>query len=168
MVVTVLRKSRREVDAGRLQARALRLLELLKLPPHSELNVLLLSDDALKSLHRKHFGLNTRTNVISFGQWKGGFSEIRSLAAGRLRGVPIPLGDIAISVDRARAEAEAAGIALDSRLTQLVIHGLLHILGHEHERGGPKASAMRKAESRLFEAVHGGRPGVRNPNGGNA
>ena len=149
MRITIVRRSRRRVDVSLLRARASRLLKRLRTPSSSELNVILESDPAVRRLHRRYFGLNTKTNVISFGQWEGDPARVRDQWSGRTANLPLPLGDVVISVDRAKAEADAAGMSLDTRVAQLLIHGVLHLLGHEHERGGKSARSMEQEESRL-------------------
>ena len=63
------------------------------------------------------------TNVISFPMGEGMFSDI----------TPHLLGDVVISIDTAEREATEAGITLDERLSQLLIHGVLHLFGYDHE-----------------------------------
>ena len=90
---------------------------------------LLTGDETLHRLNRDFRGKDAPTDVLSFPS-------------------PSPdggLGDIAISVDRAREQAAAYGHALDSELQILLLHGVLHLLGHDHEidRG-----QMRRLETR--------------------
>lgn len=63
------------------------------------------------------------------------------------------LGDLIISVEKARSEAEAAAIPFYERLLSLIIHGLLHVLGFDHEKGGNEARRMRYRERKLFAYV---------------
>lgn len=65
----------------------------------------------------------------------------------------IIIGDIAISLERAEEEAEAADQHLYERIFALIIHGLLHILGFDHENGKDEARKMRYREKKLLDYV---------------
>ncbi len=77
--------------------------------------------------------------MISFSYQDGFESEI--------------LGDVIISVEQAQKEAEAAGLPTYERLAALIIHGLLHVLGFDHEKGGAEARRMRYKEKKLLDYV---------------
>jgi len=63
---------------------------------------------------------------------------------------PTLLGDVAVSIDTAVKEGKKAGISLEERLTELLVHGILHLLGYDHENNEQKAEEMeRKSESLL-------------------
>ncbi|MEL6297881.1 MAG: rRNA maturation RNase YbeY [Pseudomonadota bacterium] len=98
-----------------------------------------LSDDAhLQDLNRQHRGQDKPTNVLSFPS------------------PPMPgadggtyLGDIAISFDTVASEAEAARISLKDHATHMLLHGLLHLLGHDHEDDA-EAERMEAMETRIL------------------
>jgi probable rRNA maturation factor len=90
-------------------------------------------------MNRKCFGKDAPTNVISFSYHDGFDAEV--------------MGDMIISVERAQEEAQAAGIPFYERLFALIIHGLLHILGFDHERGGSEARRMKYREKKLLRYV---------------
>lgn len=90
----------------------------------------LLTDDLeLQRLNREFLGRDYPTDVLSF-------------PSGEKSG---PLGDVAISVERAAAQARALGHALEAEVAVLMLHGVLHLLGFDHERD---AGGMRRAEKR--------------------
>ena len=64
-----------------------------------------------------------------------------------------PLGDIAICVPVARIQAKAGGHPVDQEILMLMVHGILHLLGHDHEGSGHEARRMRREEKRLLEAM---------------
>jgi rRNA maturation RNase YbeY len=69
---------------------------------------------------------------------------------------------VVISVQTARRQARAGDWTLQEELNRLLLHGVLHLLGHDHERGGPSAERMRAEEARLSSAlVAGGVPCAR-------
>ncbi|MCL4257331.1 MAG: rRNA maturation RNase YbeY [Anaerolineales bacterium] len=89
--------------------------------PQAELTVVLTGDARLRALNRQYRGMDKPTDVLSFG-------DIDQLSeSGNLY-----LGDVVISVPRARAQAKAAGHSLHAELQLLAVHGALHLLGHDH------------------------------------
>ena len=63
------------------------------------------------------------------------------------------LGDVVISLPAARRQARERGHALEEELRTLLIHGVLHLLGHDHERGGAPARRMRQQEADLRKSL---------------
>jgi probable rRNA maturation factor len=112
----------------------------------AELSVWLCSDSAIRDLHRTYFGLDTATNVISFAQREGQFAELE----------PEVLGDVVISVDTARRDAEEAGVPFEDEVAYLLIHGVLHLLGYDHEgQEAHRAAEMEAKEEELYRlALH--------------
>lgn len=92
------------------------------------------------------------TNVISF-----------SLQEGECSGVnPNALGDVLISADTAAREAEEGGIPFFERLSFLLLHGILHLAGYDHERSGEaEAIRMQGKEQQLFRILK--KEGLLNP-----
>jgi len=106
-----------------------------------DLSILLTDDRKISALNRKCFGKDSPTNVISFSYLDGFQDEV--------------LGDLIISVERAQQEAQLAGMPFYERLFALIIHGLLHVLGFDHEKGGPEARRMRYREHKLLGYLTG-------------
>ncbi len=98
-----------------------------------EVVVVISDDDALQALNCRFRGLNQPTDVLSFSD------DSRGPYAGGLGSFPRYLGDIVISVDRARAQADAVGATLTQELQVLVTHGTLHLLGYDHATPDEKA-----------------------------
>jgi len=92
----------------------------------SEVVIVISDDDALEDLNRRFRGVARPTDVLSFeNQTRGPYS----IGTG---GFPRHLGDVVISLDRAREQADAAGGALKDELRLLAVHGVLHLLGYDH------------------------------------
>ena len=109
--------------------------------PDSELAVTVVSDRGIRDLNRDFLGKDRPTNVISFALNEGECSGIN----------PNVLGDVVISATTANREAVEAGIPFDERLTFLLLHGILHLVGYDHERSGPEeAERMESKEQELF------------------
>lgn len=95
----------------------------LALPGDAELSLLFTDDAQMRRLNAEWRGVDKPTNVLSFPgraspQPGGGASPL--------------LGDIALAAETVRREADEAGLALEDHLAHLLVHGLLHLLGHDH------------------------------------
>jgi len=122
-----------DVHFDLLRARGELLLTLLG-QAERELSVLLVGDAEMRRLNAHYRGRDKATNVLAFAMREAGEGEERLL------------GDVVLSVDTAHREAEQRKSPLQFRLTQLLIHGLFHLLGYDHERGEKEAAIMEKAE----------------------
>jgi probable rRNA maturation factor len=83
----------------------------------STATIAFVSDDRIRQLNRRYRGFDRATDVLSFP------TGDEDLA----------LGDIAISVETARAQARQNGLTLEQEIAQLILHGLLHLCGYDHE-----------------------------------
>lgn len=109
--------------------------------PDSELTIVLTDDARLRKLNRDYLGVDAPTDVLSFPA-----SETNPETGARY------LGDILISVPYAANSAAKAGHPLESEVQLLVVHGVLHLLGHDHAE--PKAKArMWKAQREILIAL---------------
>jgi len=105
--------------------------------PHvggGELSLLLVTDRAVRVLNRDYRGKDKATDVLSFPQD----------APGGL------LGDVVISLDTAKRQAAERGLALSDELVRLLVHGVCHLRGFDHETGDADARRMAKEERRLL------------------
>lgn len=108
--------------------------------PDSELSVVIVGDRSIRQLNRDYLGRDKATNVISF-----------SMQEGECAINPLLLGDVVISAATCAREALEAGIAFEARLCFLLLHGILHLTGYDHERSGPEEAARMEArEQELF------------------
>lgn len=112
----------------------------------AEISVWLASDEDIRELHRDYFGLDTPTNVISFAQRDGEFADVE----------PEMLGDVVVSYETARRDALEAGTDPEDEVAFLLIHGILHLVGYDHE-GDRKADApeMEEKEAELYKLILG-------------
>ncbi|ACL05015.1 protein of unknown function UPF0054 [Desulfatibacillum aliphaticivorans] len=108
--------------------------------PDSELSVLIVDGGRMAELHEEYVGKQGPTNVLAFPMTEGPFNEIN----------PEIIGDVVICTDVAAKEAEDAGVDLYTRALELLIHGILHLVGHDHAE--PEETALMQAkEAELFE-----------------
>jgi probable rRNA maturation factor len=129
------------VDVVALRARARALLGAVG-HARSELSIALVDDAGMRALNRGWRGRDRSTDVLSFSLLEGEGSAHR----GGL------LGDVVISVETAAAQAAARHRALDDEVLRLLIHGLLHVLGHDHEKD-EEARIMEAEQRRLWRRV---------------
>jgi probable rRNA maturation factor len=109
---------------------------------HRELSIVLTGDTQIQKLNRIYRKKNRPTDVLSFSQEEGEMGE----HAGRL------LGDVVVSIPTARKQAEDRGRDLVSELTMLLAHGLLHLLGWDHQTEA-EDRRMRRETDRLCAAA---------------
>jgi probable rRNA maturation factor len=136
--------------ARSLSADGRALLKLLSLE-HYELSLVLTSDSAIRALNRCFLGKDRATDVLSFPQLEC-FAD-RTAQTPLDPNMPAPLGDLVISIDTARRQAEQLGIAPESRLRTLLIHGLLHLVGYDHENSRADARRMFAKERELAASL---------------
>ena len=132
--------------AARLARHARRLLRALRLDG-AELSVVLVADREMRTLNRRWRGHDRPTDVLSFAQREG--------PGGAPGGL---LGDVVISVDAARRQARQRGETLGREADRLLIHGLLHLLGYDHERSAAEARRMARRERALARVLEPGAP----------
>jgi len=135
------RQRRFPVDAPRLVRQAQRCLEHLGLGG-AVVSVLLVNDRGMRALNRRFRGVGRTTDVLAFPLHEGGPEAVRA----RVAGDDPELGDVVISVERARAQAARAGVKPEAELALLLVHGILHLTGLDHETGPAEAARMRAAE----------------------
>jgi len=131
----------RTAGGSRYTSRSRRLLQGLRRATRRSafgVTLLITSDREIRALNRRHLGHDRTTDVLSFP------------GSGTLEPGTAHLGDIAVSLPRARRQARRAGWPLDSEMALLLTHGYLHLLGHDHETDD---GAMHRLEARLLERV---------------
>jgi rRNA maturation RNase YbeY len=104
-----------------------------------DLSILFVDNGKITALNKKLFAKDRPTNVISFSYMDGLPDEV--------------LGDIIISIERAQEEAQAAGTAFYERLFALIVHGLTHVMGYDHEADVRERRRMQYRERRLMDFV---------------
>jgi len=113
------------------------LLRALK-QSRAELSIALVGDREMRPLNAKYRKKNQTTDVLSF------FVEDQPVSGGKI------LGDVVISVEQARCQAKERGKTLKSEMATLLIHGILHLLGYDHEKSPRQARIMFAYERKLY------------------
>ncbi len=111
-----------------------------------EVSLVVTNDAEIQALNRQYRGIDRPTDVLSFPQTEG------PGAFPRPPGVPLHLGDIVISYDRVREQAREYGHSERRELAYLAVHGLLHLLGFDHQTE-PERQRMRRAEEAALSEI---------------
>jgi len=119
--------------------------------PEGELSILFTGDSEMKKLNYSYRRISRTTDVLSFPS-KGAGGHVRTGGD-----APEMLGDIAVSIPAARRQAKSIGSSLERETLFLLVHGLLHILGYDHERSKKSAAQMERLQKRLMSVGYSGR-----------
>ena len=134
----------RPLNLARIQTMAQAILDDLGCP-EGELSILFVDDRRIQDLNREYRHKDRPTNVLSFAMREGDYAQVS----------PHLLGDVVISVDTAAAEAQKAGIGLGEHMAWLLIHGILHLFGFDHERSEQDAAKMETRTLDLMKKIKG-------------
>ena len=148
------RQRRHRIAAKRLITTASAILSGLGCPDDTELSVSIVGDRSIRIINRDYLNRDRTTNVIAFSLQEGDCSGVN----------PHALGDVVISADTAAREADNGGMEFFERLVFLLLHGILHLCGYDHERSGEAAAKkMEQKERQLLKTLK--REGLLNPTG---
>ncbi len=106
----------------------------------AEVTVSLVNNSEIKKLNSEYRNINEKTDVLSFPMCDDGKYDINNDTGAAL------LGDIVISLEKAAEQAKRYGHELQRELAFLTVHGMYHLLGYDHEKGGIEAVKMREKE----------------------
>lgn len=116
-------------------------------PVPAEVSIVLVTDKDIKDLNRRYRGVEEATDVLAFPMQEGEFSGLH----------PHLLGDVVISVERAKEQAGKLKHGFEEELSLLTIHGILHLLGYD-DRIAKDRKKMRVREREILKAVTGVSP----------
>ncbi len=123
-------------------------------PFDAEMSVLFTDDAGIRRINAEHRGIDSATDVLSFplcdfvrGECKTPESET-DLDTGRL-----PIGDMVLSLEHAKAQAEEYGHGLARECAYLTVHSVLHLLGFDHTDEGPEKATMREKEEEILKRL---------------
>jgi probable rRNA maturation factor len=126
-------------DPEKIKTKARKILNVLECFD-GELSVVLVDDEQMSSLNWQYRKRRGPTNVLAFAMRDGEFGAIS----------PELLGDLVISLPTAQREAAEAGIPLDTMFSRLLVHGILHLVGFDHEQGEDAAREMDERSAELL------------------
>lgn len=135
-------------DAALLERAVAAVLEAEGRRTPLEVSVLITDDAELHRLNREYRGIDAPTDVLSFAA----DADDGPMFA-QPPGMPRYLGDLAISYERVLAQAAEYGHSQARELAFLAVHGTLHLLGYDHERGSEDAAVMRGREEAIMQIL---------------
>ena len=109
----------------------------------AEVSILLLDDEGITGLNEQYLKKTGPTDVISFPMHDGAFPGVQ----------PQLLGDIAISLETAQRQADRRGVSLHEEVTALLVHGMLHLIGYDHELSPADSRRMKAKERKVLAQV---------------
>ncbi len=113
------------------------------------LSIAIVNDEEIRRLNRDYRASDRATDVLSFSQEEGD-----ALIDAGARDAPHELGDVVVSLETAARQAKIGNWQLQEELVRLLLHGVLHLLGYDHEGDPGEARKMRAAEQRLARVLH--------------
>ena len=122
MVEILNRQRRRKLNAKQWREFGERALEIIG-PDNRDATIVFVSDAAIRKLNRQFRGKDYATDVLSFPAQAEAFEV----------GAGANLGEVVISIDRAQTQAKENGLTITNEIQQLILHGLLHLSGYDHE-----------------------------------
>ena len=139
-VEIVRRDAGKQFPSRRLKKIANRVLELVQ-RDQAELSLALVGNTEMRKLNARFRNKDYPTDVLSFPAQDGVPTGVRLL------------GDVVISVDKAKQQARERKRTLDEEMVTLLIHGVLHLLGYDHERSAKDAKIMMQLEKKIYGAL---------------
>ena len=136
------RQSEGRISQGEMRKRAHAVLNALG-SPEAELSIVLVDDTEITVLNRQYLHREGATNVIAFPMREGAYADIS----------PELLGDVVISVETAAREGKAADLTTETRLEDLLVHGILHLFGYDHENDPDDVRRMEEKHQELIALI---------------
>ena len=112
----------------------------------AELGIMFVGDQGMRGLNRRYRGKDRTTDVLAFPMREAFTPHVS-------RRTPDMLGDVVISVPTAWRQAKEAGRSLDEELAWLLVHGILHLCGYDHERSEKEARRMHRRERMILRSI---------------
>lgn len=111
--------------------------------PEGELSLLLVNDLEMEGLNSFYRGILRPTEVLSFPMKEGEMTHVN----------PHLLGDVVISTEMVKRQAQQEGISFEQRLKYILVHGILHLFGFDHERSEEDAIKMEEREREILRKL---------------
>ena len=125
------RQSRHKIALKKIKQTVQVILDALDCPD-GEISILIVDDPQIEELNQQYLNREGPTNVIAFAMREGEFADLS----------PHLLGDVVISMDTAAKEAQIAATSMERRFNELLVHGVLHLMGFDHETSEEDAQVM--------------------------
>ena len=134
------RQARFKIDKRKIRGTVAMIFKILDCADR-EISIVFTDDETIRELNKQYLGRDKTTNVISFPLQEGEYANIN----------PLLLGDVVISIDTAQKDARKGNLRPEEEIDFLLIHGILHLLGYNHEGTSRKeALKMKRKEKEIF------------------
>lgn len=143
MQVMIQNRSCLKIDLKRIKRQVSLILKKLGCQD-SEISLLFTDDEEIRALNRQYRGKDKPTDVLSFPQPPLPPPLVKG-------GVMGGLGDVVISLETAKRQAKERGHSFEKEMFILLVHGILHLIGYDHERSKKEAVEMRKMEKEILK-----------------
>lgn len=119
-----------------------------------EVSISFVNDEEIQDLNNEYRGINNPTDVLSFPMMEFEEEDENTDTDEQFEYIEeeLPLGDIVISMDRTKAQAEEYGHSFERELSFLLVHGMLHLLGYDHEEEKDE-KIMMKIQEEILEIL---------------
>lgn len=141
MTLTVLNQTKGSLPRAFIKRWTLRVAKRLRLTSNSSLTIVFLGRAQSRKLNRDFRGKDRPTDVLSFEPFGTRKGSKKSQ----------DLGELAVCLPLVKLQAKEHGLSFNEELGYLILHGILHLLGYEHEKGGAAAKRMFRLQDSLFE-----------------
>ena len=132
----------KKIPTATIRQKTKQILNALGCDSH-EISLVITDNNQIQYLNKAYRGIDKPTNVLAFPMQEGQFANI----------TPGLLGDVVISCETAQKEADDAKITLFERMSQLLIHGILHLMGFDHETGQTDCLKMEEKSLELLREL---------------
>ena len=122
-------------------------LEIEGFDGSAEVNVTLVDNESIRRINNEQRGIDSVTDVLSFPLGEDGKYDLNPKTGVKM------LGDVVMSIERAKEQAEQFGHSFQREIGYLTVHSVLHLLGYDHVDGGLDAVRMREREEAIMASV---------------
>ena len=137
------RQSRQKISLKKIKQTVQVILDALDCP-NGEISILIVDDPQIEELNQQYLNRQGPTNVIAFAMREGEFSDLS----------PHLLGDVVISTDTAAREAQMAATSMEQRFNELLVHGILHLMGYDHETSADDERVMEDKSREILALIY--------------
>jgi probable rRNA maturation factor len=141
-ILTDNRQSKHKISKKKIKKTVQAILNALDFP-EGEISILFVDDPQIEELNQKYRNRKGPTNVIAFAMREGEFSDL----------TPHLLGDVVISTDTVAREAQNFGVPFERRINELLVHGILHLFGYDHEKSEGDTRKMEQKSKELLNLI---------------
>lgn len=118
-----------------------------KFPHPCEISVTFVDDEKIHEINKEYRNVDRSTDVLSFPMFENGEYEVSPETG------CVALGDIVLSMEHAKAQAEEYGHSFEREVAYLTVHSMLHLMGYDHEAGGLEQVRMREKEEGILKQL---------------